>query len=177
MIRIASIGDAEAIARVHTRSWQLAYQGIMSKDFLDGLRWETRVERWVKILSDPSPDSRIVFVSTTNEGTVTGFASIGEVRDEDLKPKKFFELYAIYVAPEYWNLGFGNALWNAALDYVPPSTPGVSLWVLTQNERGRRFYERGGFASDGTRHIENIGGMDVEEMRYVHPGSILAAQD
>ena len=177
MIRIASIGDAEAIARVHTRSWQLAYQGIMSKDFLDGLRWETRVERWVKILSDPSPDSRSVFVSTTNEGTVTGFASIGEVRDEDLKPQKFFELYAIYVAPEYWDLGFGNALWNAALASVPPSTSGVSLWVLTQNERARRFYERSGFESDGTRHVENIGGTDVEEMRYIIPGLRFCAKD
>ena len=177
MIRAASIGDAEAIAQVHTRSWQLAYQGIMSKDFLDGLRWETRVERWVKILSDPKPDSNSVFVSTTNEGIVTGFASIGEVRDEDLKRQKFYELYAIYVTPEYWNLGFGNALWNAALASVPPSTVGVSLWVLTQNERGRRFYERGGFASDGTRHIENIGGLDLEETRYSIPVPRFCAKD
>jgi len=177
MIRIASIGDAEAIARVHTRSWQLAYQGIMSKDFLDGLQWETRVERWEKGLSDPRPNSNSVFVSTTIDGLVTGFASIGEVRDEDLMPQKFFELYAIYVAPEYWDLGVGKALWNAALAYVPSGAGGVSLWVLTQNERGRSFYERSGFMPDGTRHVENIGGMDVEEMRYVHPGSILAAKE
>ena len=177
MIRAASVDDAEAIAQVHTRSWQLAYQGIMSEDFLAELRWETRVERWEKILCDPHPDSNSVFVSTTNEGTVTGFASIGQVRDEDLKPQKFFELYAIYVAPEYWNLGFGNTLWNAALTSVPPSTSGVSLWVLTQNERARRFYERAGFSSDGTRHIENIGGLDLEEMRYVIPGSKFYAKD
>ena len=101
---------------------------------------------------------------------VTGFASIGEVRDEDLMPQKFFELYAIYVAPEYWDLGVGRALWKAALASVPSGAGGVSLWVLTQNERGRRFYQRTGFMPDGTRHVENIGGMDVEEMRYVHQG-------
>ena len=177
MIRAASIGDAEAIARVHTHSWQLAYQGILSKDFLDGLRWETRVERWEKGLSDPRPNSNSVFVSTTIDGLVTGFASIGEVRDEDLMPQKFFELYAIYVAPEYWDLGVGKALWNAALASVPSGTAGVSLWVLAQNERGRRFYERSGFESDGTRRIEKIGGIDLEEMRYSRPGSMLAAKE
>ena len=177
MIRAASLGDAEAIARVHTHSWQLAYQGILSKDFLDGLQWETRVERWEKGLSDPRPNSNSVFVSTTVDGMVTGFASIGEVRDEDLMPQKFFELYAIYVAPEYWDLGVGKSLWNAALASVPSGAGGVSLWVLTQNERGRRFYERSGFMPDGTRHVENIGGMDVEEMRYVRAGSMLATKD
>ena len=149
----------------------------MPKDFLDGLRWETRFETWENGLSDPRPNSNSVFVSTTIDGLVTGFASIGEVRDEDLMPQKFFELYAIYVAPEYWDRGVGKALWNAALASVPSGAGGVSLWVLTQNERGRRFYERSGFMPDGTRHVENIGGMDVEEMRYVHPGSILAAKE
>jgi ribosomal protein S18 acetylase RimI-like enzyme len=149
----------------------------MSKDFLAGLRWETRVERWDKILRDPRPNSNTVFVSTGIDGLVTGFASIGEVRDEDLKLQEFFELYAIYVAPESWNLGFGNALLNAALVTVPRSTPGLSLWVLTQNERGRRFYERAGFSADGTRHIENIGGRDLEEMRYIIPGSRFCAKD
>lgn len=108
---------------------------------------------------------------------VTGFASIGEVRDEDLKPEKFFELYAIYVAPEYWDLGLGRELWTAALDSVPPGIVGVSLWVLTQNERGRRFYERSGFEFDGTQRIEELGGLAVKEMRYIYPGSLLAAKD
>ena len=177
MIRTACVGDAEAIARVHTHSWQLAYQGILSKDFLDGLQWEARFERWEKILSGTRPISNSVFVSTTVDGMVTGFASIGEVRDEDLKPEKFFELYAIYVAPEYWDLGLGRKLWTAALASVPPGIVGVSLWVLTQNERGRRFYERSGFEFDGTQRIEELGGLAVEEMRYIHPGSLHAAKD
>ena len=177
VIRAATAGDAEAIARVHTLSWQLTYQGIMSKDFLDGLQWETRFESWNKILSDPRPDSSSIFVSTTIDGAVNGFASIGEVRDEDLRPQKFFELYAIYVAPEYWDLGFGKALLNAALTSVPSGTAGVSLWVLTQNERGRRFYERRGFEFGGIHRIEQIGGRDLEEMRYILPGSRFSAKD
>ena len=176
MIRLATSGDAEAIAKVHTHTWQFAYEGILSKDFLDGLQWETRVERWEKIIREPLSASNRVFVSTGIDGIVTGFASLGPVRDEDLKPEKFFELYAIYVAPEYWDLGVGRALCNAALDAVPSGSGGVSLWVLTQNERARRFYGRIGFMADGSLHVENIGGTDVEEMRSVHPGLLITAR-
>jgi len=42
------------------------------------------------------------------------------------------------------------------------------LWVLTDNSRARRFYERGGFAPDGATNIlAGLGG--VEELRYARP--------
>lgn len=174
VVRRATVDDAEGVARVHTRSWQFAYRGILSNDYLDALRWETRFEMWSRRLSDTQPTSNNVFVATETDGTVTGFASIGEVRDDDLTSRKFFELYAIYVAPEFWDLGVGRALWEIALTSVPSGTPGVSLWVLTENERGRRFYERQGFESDGTSRIEEIGGRALEELRYLRQNELKA---
>lgn len=174
VVRRAVLDDAEDIARVHTRSWQFAYQGILSNDYLDALRWETRFEMWNRRLGDTQSTSNNVFVSTEADRRVTGFASIGEVRDDDLTSRKFFELYAIYVAPEFWDLGVGRALWDIALASLPSGTPGVSLWVLTENERGRRFYERRGFESDGTSRIEQIGGRALEELRYFRPSELKA---
>jgi RimJ/RimL family protein N-acetyltransferase len=41
----------------------------------------------------------------------------------------------------------------------------VVLWVLKDNTRARRFYERAGFAPDGATHVlEGLGG--VTEVRY-----------
>jgi len=41
----------------------------------------------------------------------------------------------------------------------------VVLWVLRDNSRARRFYERAGFAPDGvTDVLERLGG--VTEVRY-----------
>jgi ribosomal protein S18 acetylase RimI-like enzyme len=42
---------------------------------------------------------------------------------------------------------------------------GITLWVLEENARARRFYERAGFASDDARHVlDDLGG--VIEIRY-----------
>jgi ribosomal protein S18 acetylase RimI-like enzyme len=166
-VRHALLDDAEGIARAHTISWQSAYRGILSDEYLDGLRWETRYEMWSGRISNVSPTTNNLFVATSADGTVLGFASIGEVRDEDLISQKFYETYAIYVVPESWGLGVGKALMDVALASVPTGTSGVSLWVLTDNERGRSFYERQGFKHDGTNRIEHIGGQDLEEMRYL----------
>ena len=41
----------------------------------------------------------------------------------------------------------------------------IMLWVLEDNARARRFYERAGFAPDGARHgLPDLGG--VTEIRY-----------
>ena len=55
----------------------------------------------------------------------------------------------------------------------------ITLWVLEDNARARRFYERVGFAPDGASHrLPDLGG--VTEIRYRRalcgkPGSHLAA--
>jgi ribosomal protein S18 acetylase RimI-like enzyme len=167
IVRHAVLDDAEGIARAHTISWQSAYRGIRSDEYLDGLRWETRYEMWSGRLSEVSPTTNNLLVATNTDGTVLGFASIGNVRDEDLISQQVCEIYAIYVVPESWSLGVGKALIDFALASVPTGTSGVSLWVLTDNTRGRSFYERQGFKHDGTNRIELIGGQDLEEMRYL----------
>jgi ribosomal protein S18 acetylase RimI-like enzyme len=157
-------------ARVHTRSWQSAYRGILSDDYLDALRWETRFEMWSGRFSNPHPTSNNLFVAVNADGAVAGFATIGEVRDDDLISRKFFELYAIYIDPDSWGRGVGRSLLDVALTSVPSGTPGVSLWVLEGNDRARRFYERQGFEYDGTSRTEHIGHMDLEEVRYIRTG-------
>jgi ribosomal protein S18 acetylase RimI-like enzyme len=156
IVRRAVVGDAEGIACVHTRAWQSAYRRIFSDGFLDALRWESRFEMWSKWLSDTQPNSNNLFVATNADGTVTGFALIGDVRDDDLASQKFLELYLIYAVPEVWDLGVGRALMDVALASAPSGTPGVSLWTLADNERGRRFYKRQGFKHDGTRRLSQV---------------------
>ena len=45
-IRAAGMADAVAIAQLHTRSWQTAYRGILSDDFLQGPLPENRRVLW-----------------------------------------------------------------------------------------------------------------------------------
>ena len=57
------------------------------------------------------------------------------------------ELYAIYVTPAWWSAGVGRALMGSVLPALEAEGyRRVVLWVLADNARARRFYERAGFA-------------------------------
>ena len=97
------------------------------------------------------------------DGSVIGFASCGESRDATGEG----ELYAIYALPEAWGSGAGPALMAAALEELRHSGfATASLWVLEDNPRARRFYEREGWSSDGGRREEEFLGVPITEVRY-----------
>lgn len=96
------------------------------------------------------------------DGAVVGFASCGESRDAPGEG----ELYAIYALPEAWGSGAGPALMTAALAALRTGFETASLWVLEDNPRARRFYEREGWTRDGGRREEEFLGVQVAEVRY-----------
>lgn len=165
-IRRAVPTDAEGVAKVHVASWQAAYQDILPADFLDGLRWERRFEFWSEALMAPDTDDHRTWVSTVG-GEVVGFAATGPARDEDRSAAGTYEFYGIYLLPDQWSLGVGRTLAQTALSELPEATVDVSLWVLAQNQRARRFYERLGFVTDGQQRVETFGGREVSEVRYL----------
>jgi GNAT superfamily N-acetyltransferase len=57
-------------------------------------------------------------------------------------------LNGLYVRPEAWGTGVAAALHERALAAHGPGT--MRLWVLEENRRARRFYERRGWRPDGT---------------------------
>ncbi|QFZ18226.1 GNAT family N-acetyltransferase [Saccharothrix syringae] len=157
-VRPAGPDDADGIARVHTTAWQTAYRGVLPDDFLDGLSPSRRAGAWRRALL-----GREGAVHVAVDGTeVVGFAATGPARDDDLRGRGFVELQAVYVDPARWGSGIGFALLGAALADAGP----VVLWVLADNPGARRFYERAGFAPDGTTRTGTIGGRDVAEVRY-----------
>jgi len=162
--RAATIEDTEAIARVHARSWQRAYRGIVGNDFLDGLSDQVWVERWRTIFTEPQEGVRTLVWD--DGGEVTGFARIGPVRDPDPPAPGWDEVYAIYLDPRSWDRGAGSGLLVAALSTVADDVPGVSLWVFRDNARARAFYERHGFEVDGLAQELTIDGRAIAEVRY-----------
>lgn len=163
-VRPAELSDSEGIARVHTLSWQSAYRGLLPDEWLDALRWEDRKVRWDAILS--ATTRRRVFVAVNIENEILGFASIGSSRDEGVDKGKVHELYAIYLAPDYWARGIGSALFISIMNELPKTVERLTLWVLENNFRGRRFYESQGFTLDGATKLAEIDGHQLEEVRY-----------
>jgi len=78
------------------------------------------------------------------------------------------ELYAIYVRPERISSGVGHALMAELTGRARAAGfEEMLLWVLKDNARARRFYERAGFAPDGTEEPFEADGELVPEVRYV----------
>lgn len=160
-IRPAIPDDALAVAQVHVRSWQAAYQGLLPAEYLDSLRPEDRAARYDFSHVDAQKPYTIV---AEVEGDIRGFATT--MPSQDLPG--YAELCALYLSPSFWGRGIGIALIEAArARMLEQGFRSAALWLLKGNVRGESFYRRDGWVPDGTRKADRIWDVDVEDFRYV----------
>ena len=164
IVRPARPGDEHGIATVQVRTWQEAYSHVFGRERLATLDVERSGSGWGEQLAAPAPRSTILVADRA--GDVVGFVAIGPSRDADAADETG-EIYAIYVLPAEWGSGVGNDLHAAALAALRDAGfRDAALWVLEDNPRARRFYEREGWALDGGRMDAEILGVPVAEVRY-----------
>ncbi|HSM45638.1 MAG TPA: GNAT family N-acetyltransferase, partial [Acidimicrobiia bacterium] len=76
-------------------------------------------------------------------------------------------IYSIYVHPDQWGDGHGHDLLQAGEDtLLAKGFESGLLWVLDANQPARRFYERHGWTVGKPIRVEEIGGVQVTEVRY-----------
>jgi GNAT superfamily N-acetyltransferase len=157
-IRRARLDDAAAIAAVHVRTWQSAYEHVFGAERLSGIDLGAREGLARRSSTDPDHD---VFVAE-EDGRIVGFVGTGPPEEEGEER----ELFAIYVLPEAWGTTAGPGLMGAAVEAMRArGVTGAILWVLEDNPRARRFYEREGWRADGTAESEYLG-LTVPLVRY-----------
>jgi ribosomal protein S18 acetylase RimI-like enzyme len=174
-IRPEEPADAEAVASVHVRTWQAGYAGIMPGEVLDRLN----VQAWAQRRRDvgtAAPDHPFTTLLAEHQDVVIGFATFGPYRnnqDRDDLDHAYGEIVGTYVHPAHWGTGIGRALLDAALaGLTGRGWREVRLWVLAENQRARRFYERAGLVADGERSTYTLqwsGGrppLGLDEIRY-----------
>jgi GNAT superfamily N-acetyltransferase len=190
LIRLATPDDAAGIAAVRRASWPAAYAGILPSEVIEQVvarataareRADFAGQPWRRTLvaetgagTGPAqaPDTAVAPVAV-----ITGYASYGMEQGPDGLPRRTgaggppggrplaAELYTLYVTPGHWSTGTGRALMERVLTEVrAEGYPRVILWVLRDNRRARRFYERAGFRRKGAEHPGLAG---VPEVRYV----------
>ena len=123
-------------AYVHWKSWQESYRGIVDDGYLDRMtlaQTEEKAFLWRDNILVAKDGERVV-----------GFAGYGAARGE----ADAGEVFAIYVLEDYQKRGIGYALMRRALDELSGCRV-VYVWLLKDNEKARRFYERVGFRADG----------------------------
>jgi ribosomal protein S18 acetylase RimI-like enzyme len=165
------VDDAEAIERVRTDTWRVAYRGLMPDSLLDGLDYDATRRR--AQMSALAPEQFVLVAE--DGGAVVGFCIGGRSRP----PEERFrgEVYAIYVLPQHHGRGIGRAMLQAAAkELVDRRFPSMIIWVLRENAPSRRFYERmgGTWVRDEMRELD---GVRITESGYGwHDVGPLAAQ-
>jgi ribosomal protein S18 acetylase RimI-like enzyme len=163
-LRPARPDDADAVARVHVRTWQAAYRGLLPDGYLDSLRAEERARRYNFGSLDPRLPATIVAVDSAS--AIVGFATTAPARDAECVGSG--ELAALHVDPDAWGRGIGQALVVAArAQLVERGFEDAILWVLVGNARAQRFYRADGWLPDGARRTEEVWGANVDELRFV----------
>lgn len=137
-VRPAQPDDAEAVFQVQRRASLAGLDHIYPPERYpypdDAVR-----ERWREALADPA--ARVVVAE--RDGAIVGVASAREGWVDGL-----------YVVPEGWGSGLAGRLHDEALRLLAADgATSARLWVLKDNARARRFYERRGWRPDGSERV------------------------
>jgi GNAT superfamily N-acetyltransferase len=151
---------------VTASGWRAAYLGIVAPEHLGQLpldRWRHEIRVGLR---RPLGDA-FTYVAEV-DGEFAGYVYVAAPsRDADLGPEHA-ELVALYVEPEHWGKGAGDALMRATLARLAelPYTE-VVLWTFKGNERAISFYEHRGWRADRSERMHPRA--QAASIRYRHP--------
>lgn len=149
--------DRLAVSRIYEESWKFAYQGIIPQTYLDSIP----AGLWAANLDQGGRRSLVL----EEGGRLLGTSSVGLSRWPDYPG--LGEVVSLYLLPEYIGRGYGGPLLEAAVETLAEQGfRDVLLWVLEENRRARRFYEKHGFRSAGVFMEQETGGKLLQEVLY-----------
>ncbi|TQR04686.1 GNAT family N-acetyltransferase [Psychrobacillus soli] len=134
MIRATTLEDISTVQQIAKISWNETYKDIIPDNiqalFLEKAYSNTMLAKRME---------KTIFLIAEYKEQPVGFASFTYV-DEDGDA----ELTAIYILPEYQQLGFGKKLLQAGLEEMHTGHQ-LFVYVESENKKARTFYEYFGF--------------------------------
>jgi GNAT superfamily N-acetyltransferase len=168
-LRAGLPSDADAITDVQVASWRAGYahvfpQSVLYADDFDSSRrtfwksWRFGAGHRVAVVTE-QPDDR---------ERVIGFCSYGPERERARGFTGRGEVWAFYVHPDRWGRGAAIELMEHVEDRLrAEGFVTAVLWVLDDNPRARRFYERQGWVATGiAANFDDYCDVSVPEVEY-----------
>lgn len=157
--QIKKTDDRFAISHIYEEGWKFAYRDIILQSYLDSIP----DGHWVSNLDKEGMNSLIMIETDIFIGT----AGYCKSRFSDFDG--FGEIVSIYLLPQYIGKGYGKYLMDAVIDELSKlGYRDIFLWVLEENYRARKFYEKFGFICSDRYLDDNIGGKKLREVQYVY---------
>lgn len=164
----ADVEDAEGIAAVHVRSFDVTYRDAFPELAAAAPDIEARTASWQELL-EPDTDAAFTLVAE-QRAVAVGFCSLATPSREAGADERTAEIAAFYVAPSRWGNGVGSALLAKAFEELSAEGwTSVTIWVLVENASAQKFYERHGFTADGAGGPDPMTGRPKMRLRAALP--------
>lgn len=144
-VRLATLGDARAIATIHVEGWRAAYQRIVPPELMASRTVKSRTANFEEAIGNVTPDERYWLVE--RDGAPGAFAYTRPGRDTDIANPG--ELKLFYTAPVLRGSGIGLLLFAHAIDDLVARGMQRYLYTFRQNSAARAWYEKRGWQHDG----------------------------
>ena len=151
------------IAEAQVCAWRKAFKGVLSEELLSSLVIENFAKNWQGILTQKERKNYI-WLNEANEGV--GFVSYGEPKSRNETAD--FEIYGIYVHPQYWGRGIGCELMNFAIESIAElnQSAKIILWTMNKNNLSKYFYYKFGFKENGKFRISERNKEHFKETQF-----------
>ncbi len=144
-IRKVQEGDQVALAYIQTESWKAAFKEILPEETLQKATEINRATAMYQGLLDEHIGNG--YLLEVN-GAPHCIAWWDQARDDDMPD--YAELICIHSLQDNWGKGYGTKMMEKVLgDIKDAGYTKVMLWVFTDNNRARKFYEAQGFVTYG----------------------------
>jgi GNAT superfamily N-acetyltransferase len=151
-VRPAALEDAEGFVSAYEESWDAALADLAGRRLDELSPYEERLGAFRRTFRAELPEGAGAWVAEGG-GRIVGVAT-----------RAGPELRALYVVPEAWGTGAAQALTEAVIAAVRANGHKEAvLWVVEENPRARRFYEREGWEATGETRASELGPV---ELRY-----------
>ena len=149
--------DKFLISHIYEESWKFAYKDIIPQSYLDSIP----TGRWASSIDKEGMNNLVML----DNGKFIGTSCFCKSRFKDFAD--FGEIVSIYFLPEYMGKGYGKQLLDYAVKELSKlGYSDIFLWVLEENYRARKFYEKCGFVATDNYLDDNIGGKELREIQY-----------
>ncbi len=158
-VRPARPSDIPSLARVRVESWHSTYRGLIAPHNLERIDLRRSLARFRAHFERRGPS--LLHVLEAAQGVV-GFANSGPSEEPDLRG----EVWELYLLPSAQGHGDGRRLLGAAL-WALAGVGGIpsGVWVLSDNHRARRFYERMGGVELRSEPVQ-VGDQELSKTLY-----------
>jgi GNAT superfamily N-acetyltransferase len=168
-IRAATRDDADGITDVQVASWRAGYAHVFPDSILYADDFDSsRRAFWNAWRFAPGHRIAVALEADGDAERVIGFCSYGPERERARGFTGRGEIWAFYLHPDRWGSGAAAELMEHVEERLRAEGFATAvLWVLRDNPRARRFYERNDWAPTGIEaNFDEYCEVSVPEVEY-----------